>query len=253
MSGSNSSVRAGLPVAADTMSETVHDPLPEALTMTVHSLATPAVTPTDPARVDPRRTRIGRLKMSLVLLACAAPVIASYLTYFVIRPEGRTNYGELVQPTRSLPAELGLHTLEGEPVDAATLRGQWLLLLVGSAACDSACEERLFMQRQLREMVGRERERVDKVWLITDDAPLAPALRQALEAAPAATLLRADAAAVAAWLEPETGRALPEHLYIVDPMGEWMMRTPAEPVPQRVKRDLDRLLRASSSWDKAGR
>ena len=49
------------------------------------------------------------------------------------------------------------------------------------------------------------------------------------------------------------GRALTEQLYIVDPMGEWMMRTPADPEPARVKRDLDKLPRASSSWDRAGR
>ena len=44
-----------------------------------------------------------------------------------------------------------------------------------------------------------------------------------------------------------------DHLYVVDPMGEWMMRMPADPSPQKVKRDLDRLLRASASWDRAGR
>jgi hypothetical protein len=44
-----------------------------------------------------------------------------------------------------------------------------------------------------------------------------------------------------------------DHLYVVDPMGEWMMRAPVQPQPERLKRDLDRLLRASGSWDKAGR
>ena len=36
-------------------------------------------------------------------------------------------------------------------------------------------------------------------------------------------------------------------------MGEWMMRFPAQPEPAKVKRDLERLLRASSFWDAAGR
>ena len=50
-----------------------------------------------PAPADVRRRTIaGRWKMLAVLLVFAAPVIASYLTYYVIRPEGRTNYGELV-------------------------------------------------------------------------------------------------------------------------------------------------------------
>jgi hypothetical protein len=67
------------------------------------------------------------------------------------------------------------------------------------------------------------------------------------------TVLRADAAAVARWLEPEAGKRVDEHLYVVDPMGEWMMRAPVDPEPSRVKRDLDKVLRASGFWDKAGR
>lgn len=238
MSGSNSSVPPG--AAA-----------PEAVALTVHGVAGPDLS--DPGTAVQARTRGGRLKMLLVLLVCASPVIASYLTYFVIRPEGRTNYSTLVLPTRSLPTELNLRTLEGAAVTPKSLQGQWLMVLVGTAACDKACEERLFMQRQLREMMGRERERLDKLWLITDDAPIPPALSEALGGKAPVTVLRADGAAVARWLQPEAGQQLQDHLYIVDPMGEWMMRAPAKPEPSRLKRDIDRVLRASAFWDKAGR
>ena len=191
--------------------------------------------------------------MLLVLLVCASPVIASYLTYFVIRPEGRTNYSTLILPTRSLPAELNLRTLEGLPVTPKSLRGQWLMVAVGPATCDAACEQRFFMQRQLREMMGRERERLDKIWLVTDNAPIPAALGEALGGKAPVTVLRADAAAVQRWLQPEAGNQLQDHLYIVDPMGEWMMRVPAKPEPARVKRDIDRVLRASAFWDEPGR
>lgn len=215
--------------------------------MTVHAVPAPDL------EADRRRTRMGRFKMLMVLLVCAAPVIASYFTYFVIRPEGRTNYGTLILPTRTLTDALGLRTLEGQPVAAKSLKGQWLLVSVGPSTCDAACDKRLFTQRQLREMLGRERERLDRVWLITDGKPPAAALRASAEVAPALTMLLADPAATAAWLAPEAGKALEDHLYIVDPMGEWMMRMPVDPEPSRVKRDIERLLRASSSWDQAGR
>ena len=55
---------------------------------------------------------------------------------------------------------------------------------------------------------------------------------------------------------PLAGHALADHLYLVDPKGSWMMRFPAGLDPagaSKVKRDLERLMRASSSWDKAGR
>lgn len=232
MSGSNSSNRAAGGA--------------EALGMTVHAMPVPEL------QAEARRTRSGRLKMLVVLAVCAAPVVASYFSYFVLRPQARTNYGTLIEPTRSLPA-LPLRTLDGEPVDAASLRGQWLLLALGPGACDAACEKRLFMQRQLREMLGRERERVDKIWLVTDDAEVPAALRSALQAAPAVQVLRAPRAALAAWLQPEAGHALEDHLYLVDPLGEWMLRAPADAEPARVKADLERLLRASSSWDRPGR
>lgn len=224
---------------------------PEPLGLSVHGVAGPDLA--DPSQAARGRTTAGRLKMLLVLLVCAAPVVASYLTYFVIRPAGRSNYGTLVLPTRALPESLKLRQLDGSPVESRSLRGQWLLLTVGPAACAEDCEQRLYMQRQLREMLGRERERVDKVWLVTDDGKLPPALQQVVRARPALTALRADRNAVGSWLAPEAGQALEDHLYLVDPMGEWMMRFPAQADPARVKRDLDRVLRASSSWDLPGR
>ena len=233
MSGSNSSV----PDASRSA---------DALRMTVYELGDGA------AAAEPQRTRKGRVQMLLVLAACAAPVIASYLTYFVVRPEARSNYGALIQPTRTLPA-LNARALDGTEVPLRSLKGQWLLVVTGPSACDAGCEGRLHLQRQLREMLGRERERVDKVWLVTDGVELRPALRDAVLARPEVTVLRVDAAALARWLEPDAGRRLDEHLYLVDPMGEWMMRFPVGAEPRKVMRDLERLLRASASWDRAGR
>jgi len=42
-------------------------------------------------------------------------------------------------------------------------------------------------------------------------------------------------------------------MYIVDPLGNWMMRVPPNPEPARLKRDVEKLLRASAGWDKPGR
>jgi hypothetical protein len=214
--------------------------------MTVHSMPAPELP------LDARRTRSGRIRMLLVLLVCAAPVAASYFAYFVVRPQARSNYGTLILPTRTMPA-LPLRALDGAAVDARSLHGQWLLIAVGPADCDAACQKRLFMQRQLREMLGRDRDRMDKVWFVMGDGKPTPALHAGLGADSSLHLLRVPRDAVAAWLEPDSGQVLEDHLYLVDPMGEWMMRMPADADPARVKRDLDRLLRASASWDQPGR
>ncbi len=240
MSGSNSSAPGsalGPAPAPDSMSP---------LGLTVHSMPSPH------ADEAARRTTLGRVKMLLVLLVCAAPVIASYFTYFVIRPEGRTNYSELILPTRPLP-ELPFTGLDGAPVQAATLKGQWLVVVVSGGACNAVCERHLWVQRQLRETLGREKDRVDKLWLITDTAAPRPETLQAIGTGTPATVLRVPEAALAQWLAPAAGKSLSQHLFIVDPMGEWMMRVPIEPEPARLKRDVEKLLRASASWDLPGR
>jgi hypothetical protein len=221
----------------------------EPLQFTVHALPRVDVAG-DEAR---RRTALGRARMLLVLLVCAAPVVASYLTFYVLRPEARSNYATLIEPVRAMPADLPLTDLDGRSMPAATLKGQWLLVVVGRGACDAQCEQRLFMQRQLREMAGSERDRVDKVWLVIDDAPIAPALRTALAAAPAVQVLRVPGPALAQWLAPAAGESIESHLYVVDPMGQWMMRAPPHADPAKLRRDIDRLLRASASWDRPGR
>ena len=216
---------------------------PEALSFTVHSMPAP----------DLSKRRIGgRLRMLLVFAACAAPVIASYLTYYVVRPERRSNYGDLIVPTRPVPNDLALRTLDGAPVDEAKLEGQWLLVIVGDANCNAACEKRVYLQRQLREMLGKERDRVDRVWLVTDDATPAPALMQAAQATGELSIWHADRAAVERWLASAAGQPVDAHLYVVDPRGQLMMRAPTDPEPTKLKGDLDRLLRASASWDRAG-
>lgn len=237
MSGSNSSVRdSGAP--ADGIAP---------LSFTVHSMPMPGLD------AEARRTASGRLKMLLVLLVCAAPVIASYLTYFVIRPQGRANYGELIEPLRPMPAGLPLADLQGRPVAPRTLHGQWLLVVVAGGRCDERCEKMLWLQRQLRETLGREKDRVDKLWLVDDAAPIRPETLAAVGAGTPVNVLRVDPTALGDWLEPSPGRALEEHFYIVDPLGHWMMRVPADPQPEKMKRDLERLLRASAGWDKPGR
>ena len=226
--------------------------LDEPLGLTVHTLPAFQGVVSD----DARRTRAGRLKMLAVLAVCAAPVLASYFTYYVIRPENRRNYGELVEPQRPLPTITAV-SIQGTPVPLPSLRNQWLLISVAGGACNAACEKHLYLQRQLRESLGKDKERLDWVWLVADDAPVRPSLLSALGQA---TVLRVNAGQLSQWLAPANGKQLSDHLYLVDPLGNWMMRFPASGTPdvdtvaaKSIKRDLERLLRASASWDQPGR
>jgi hypothetical protein len=188
---------------------------------------------------------------------CAAPVIASYLTFYVIQPRGSA-YGELITPALEMPADLPLRNLQGQPVAASTLTGQWLLTVVLPAACDADCERELYVQRQLREMLGKDKDRVDKLWLIPTEpgetAAPAPKLLAALSQKGAeVTVLQVPRDRLQTWLQPAQGQALEQHFYLVDPIGRWMLRAPATPDPTKFKNDLVKLLKASAGWDKPGR
>jgi hypothetical protein len=218
------------------------------LGLTVYDLPSPA----EVAQADGRRTHKGRWLMLMVLVVCAAPVIASYFTYYVIRPQIHKSHGDLIQPSHSMPA-LQVSDLNQKPVDLLSLKNQWLLISVASGGCDATCQEHLYLQRQILTGLGRERDRLDWVWLISDDVPVPAELQPGLKEAVVLRMRRSD---IEAWLQPADGHALEDHLYLVDPMGEWMMRFPApidrEHAP-RIKRDLERLLRAAAGWDQAGR
>ena len=197
-------------------------------------------------------TAAGRWKMLGILLVCASPVIASYLMYYVVRPEGRRNYGELITPQRMLPAVSAISS-DGSANPLTSLKDQWLLISVSGGACEAVCQKNLYFQRQLRESLGREKDRLDWLVLFNDDTPVPPALAPALKDA---NVLRVPARELAQWLEAEPGQALTAHLYLVDPLGHWMMRFPANmdaAGAAKAKQDLERLLRASNSWDKPGR
>ena len=236
MSGSSSSPPAASPRVLD-----------QPLGLTVHTLPSPGA-----AEDAEQRTVRGRLRLLLVLAVCAAPVLASYFTYYVVRPDTRRSYGELVEPQRPLPGFVATG-LTGKAVPLTALKGQWLLISVAGGSCDPACEKHLYLQRQLREALGKEKDRMDWVWLVPDAKPVRPALLPALEHA---TVLRVSGAELERWLEPARGHRLEEHLFLVDPMGNLMMRFPATldaASASAAKRDLDRLLRASAGWDKPGR
>lgn len=182
----------------------------------------------------------GRNKFLLVLAAFAAPVVLSYLLYYVWPPRGAAvNYGELIQPVPLAP-ELVLATADGKPVPMTALRGKWLLVVAAPSTCDAVCDRQFQALRKVRLLQGREQDRVRLVWLITDGDPPNPATVAAL---PEFTLLRDPRQALLPLLPAD--RSPTQHLYVIDPLGNVMMRYGLDPDLKRMSKDLARLLRAS--------
>lgn len=186
-----------------------------------------------------RRARAARWQLIALFALFVIPVAASYYTYYVLRPAGRTNYGMLVEPMRQLGS---LGHGEAAPGGLSSLHGRWVMLVVGPAACDEACRERLYNIRQVRLTTGKDRVRVERAWLVTDAADPDPELLARHEGL---LVLHADAAEVARLVPAEAGSAVSDHIYMIDPLENLMMRFPKDADPSRMKKDLAKLLRAS--------
>lgn len=184
-----------------------------------------------------------RWKLFLIMAICAAPMIASYLTYYVIKPQSRTNYGALIDPSQYPLPQLKSHTLDGAASGLADYKGKWIILQVAGGDCDDACKARLFAMRQLRLMQGKEMERIERVWLITDEQPLDTMVMREFDGT---DMLRVDANVLHAWLPTDPGTTAADHIYLIDPLGNLMMRFPKNGDPGKMQKDIAKLLLASS-------
>jgi hypothetical protein len=196
------------------------------------------------ASVINTQTRRGRIQMLLLLLACAAPVIASYLAYYVFKPEGgKTNFGTLVQPVQDMnPAWFDI-----------PFNGKWTLLVARPAGeCtikNESCLEALFLMRQLRIAVGRESARVQLVWVNTDGKAVDPEVLLAYDQKsagfqivdlPVDPQLRAQ---FDAWLNRDGAG---QKIQLIDPSPAKMMIFPVTNSSKEfgsIKKDLEKLLR----------
>jgi len=180
-----------------------------------------------------RGIRDGRIKMLLILAVCASPVVLGTLAFFFYKPESTTNYGSFILPQR--PAA-GLEAF----------RGKWVMLTVDSAICDEHCAKRLYLIRQLRLTQGKEKDRIERVLILSNPGPARFAAEQvdALEKVHEGLHQVTMDQAQRLQLLGQDDKAI----YLVDPLGNLMMRFPEDPDPSRMKKDLSKLLK----WSRVG-
>ena len=181
----------------------------------------PRLLPDDPVKR-------GRVKLALLLALFAIPLVAAWAIYVSGWMSGAAaNYGTLLQPR-----------LLEDPALVA-LRGKWVLVSLDRAACDASCEKKLYYMRQVRRAQGRQMNRVERLWIVTDPAAPAPALLAVIEG----THLARSGEKLAGAFPAE--RAATDHIYLVDPLGNLMLRFPRDPNPSKIVKDLERLLKYS--------
>ncbi|MCA3104625.1 MAG: SCO family protein [bacterium] len=215
-----------------------------------------------------------KLPLIVLVLVCATPAFGPYLLWFFWKPGEYSNYGELVQPVvlpeialepmfpvvpPAAAAAAGVPATPGPGVPAApagaplpgtsqvpqaapTLRGKWFLVMADGAECDARCERKIWQLRQLRTMQGKEMERVERVWLVDDRSEPAARLHEPYAGT---WVVRRPPQALLDALPVQPGSTLRDHLWLVDPLGNLMMRYPPDADATRIRKDMTRLLKYS--------
>lgn len=186
-----------------------------------------------------------RLPLLFLVAISAAPVVGGWLLYLNPGwlPQARANHGDLLQPAHPV-ADLELATADGAPLALKAPGSDWLVLM-SFARCGDACRSQLWNVRQVRLALGTGRDRVDRLLLLGEPPPAALATRLSSEF-PQMRVALLDAAS----REALRGRLGPpaDGLWLVDPMGDAMMRYDADIEPDYLLADLERLLKLSKHW-----
>lgn len=196
---------------------------------------------------DPPQKR-SLLPLWILVALFALPSLAAW--FFYLNPEylpaGRSNRGELIHPVRPV-ADLALATPDGQTFPLRTLEGNWTMLATTEGPCAETCQRHLFEFNQIRLALADNRYRAERVLLYATPAQAADAEAMA-ERFPGTRVLIADADTVAEVqrrFEP-----LADGRFLIDPMGNLMMRYAADAPPKDMLKDLEKLFKASKNWIK---
>jgi cytochrome oxidase Cu insertion factor (SCO1/SenC/PrrC family) len=187
---------------------------------------------------DERPVHRGRLSFFLIAAVAIAPIAGGYALYYWWRPATFTNYGQLIPPT--LIGDVGLRQADGTEFRLNAFKGKWVFLTVDSGVCDQLCRQKLYKIRQVRLTQGKDMDRIERVWLVDDDASPSSAITAEYEGT---RIVSARGSALLSRLPGDA--SVRDNIYIVDPLGNLMMRYPSDADPSKIKRDVTKLLKAS--------
>jgi cytochrome oxidase Cu insertion factor (SCO1/SenC/PrrC family) len=183
----------------------------------------------------------------MIVALSVVPMAAFIYGVVSAPPHPKASAGELISPPVERP-RLNETVLYGKVTGLSDLKGRWLLLSVAGGHCDEACGHRLYIQKQLWTLMDKDKPRMQTVWLVNDEEPINPLLMDKLSDE---VVLKVSKTDLAAWLLPAQGKTLEQSFYLLDPEGRWMMRFPADQslaIEESIKKDLEKLLKASALW-----
>ena len=192
----------------------------------------------------------GNFRTKMILLAIIFLLPLGYAVYLKVtgwHPDKTTNYGDLVVP--AIPLEdVAMQSIDGKPVSLKDFSHHWLMVTFSGSDCDAACEQNIYKMRQTHIAQGKYQLRVKRL-LVLSGKPK-PESSAKFEAYPEMVIVTGPAEAVRAFgsqFKTPQGTALDglNQIYLVDPLGNFMMHYDADAEAGGIRKDLGRLLRVS--------
>jgi len=183
--------------------------------------------------------KTNKRKLLLLMTVMIAPIALSYIFFYWGAPSTSVNYGELIKVEKALP-DVALHKTNGEAFSISQLRGKWVMLVVDSGECGELCREQLYYMRQVRLMQNKKMDRIERVWLIDDDKIPETGIKEDFKGT---IFINAQKSKLLKEIPAKISQH--DHIYMIDPLGNLMMRFPKDIDPAKMAKDIKRLLKVS--------
>jgi SCO1/SenC len=184
----------------------------------------------------------------MMILLFGLPYLAAYYFYFNrddMSLGEQTNYGSIINPVRQL-ADNELTQIDGSKIKLSSLQGKWIMFSVGSSDCKASCQDNLYKIRQIKTALAAEHKRVKKAFFLTDVKAI-DSFNELLKDYRNMHVIIPSGSNYKDYLSPLSvdGKAIEDGIFIIDPLGNYMMSFPKDAEAKEILKDMERLLKVS--------
>ncbi len=174
-------------------------------------------------------------------------IIGSGLFWLDWRPEKFSNHGELLQPARTLPVT-GLTHADGRALPTSELTGKWLIALPVVGACSAACEGRVQQMQRVNAALSKDQNRFKRILFSFPGGGAAQHANATLAADlqrrfPELVVVAVNVNATEPWHKALESQG--DAVFVIDPLGNVMMRYTDANDSRGLLKDMERLLKYS--------
>jgi len=189
----------------------------------------------------------------VMIFLFALPYAAA--TYFYMNRDSfefeQNNYGTIISPLKQV-ADLKLKTLENTDFSFSSLKGKWVMVSIGSSYCEELCQKNMYHMRQIKKATGKDRDKVERVFLLTDMSDI-EIFKNKITEYHGMHVIQNTGDEYNKFLssfsfkhkDSNEAQNITDGIFFIDPLGNYMMGYPSGADATKILSDLQRLLKVS--------